>query len=500
MKKHFYKQNFIKGLCLVLAIFIFLCQPVHVNAQTTDTDIYNLMYLQGIMEFIYDQYSGSYTDDELLKGATAGMLNSLDDYTTFYTPQEAELFWEDMSGEFGGIGIVMEVHREGITVVEVFSPSPAEDAGIMQGDMILEADGHSLLNATADEAASIIRGELGTKVRLKVLPCGGKETKYIDVVRDTVKINPVKYEIRGGIGYIKLERFNENADEFMTEALNEIEKKGITKIILDLRDNPGGDVDQAVAVARKFVPEGVITTLDYKSEKYSDRVYRSELKSPKFELAVLVNGMSASASELLSAAVQDTGVGKLVGTKTFGKAKFQGILPILTPDAFIKYTNFLGKRVVNAFELYDYRISPNDDEILGYTKMTLGLYYTPKGRLIDGVGLTADIKVPDPKPVSGIYIPYVGMLTSTAEPGLNGRGVDIFNAEMILKALGYKIGLLDNILDTSTQRAIKAYQKDKGLNITGILDFETKKALNSSRLALIEEYDKQYSAAYKYLN
>lgn len=483
-----------------MAIFILLIQPVHVNAQTTDNDLYNLMYLQSIIDLIRDQYSGSFTDEGLLEGATKGMLNTLDAYTTYYTPEEADDFWENLSGIFGGIGIVMETHEQGVSVIEVLSPSPAEDAGIMQGDLILEADGHSLINVTSDEAASIIRGKIGSTVRLKVLPWGSKEAKYVDVVRDTVQVNPVKYEIRDGVGYIKLEKFSENADKFLTEALNELDKKGVAKIILDLRDNPGGEVDQAVAIARKFVPEGVITTLDYKSDKYSDRVYRSQLKSTKYKLAVLVNHDSASASELLSGAIQDTGVGKLVGTRTFGKAKFQSLFPILTPDAFIKYSNMLGERVVNASDLYDYSISPYDDEIMGYVKMTLGFYYTPKGRLIDGIGLKPDIIVLDPKPVSGVYIPDIGMLTSTSELGLNSRGADVFNAELILKALGYQTGTVDNILDITTQSAIKAYQKDKGLAVTGILDAKTKKALNSSRMELIEKYDRQYIAAYKYLN
>jgi len=458
------------------------------------------MYLQSIMEFIREQYNGDFSESDLLKGAARGMLDTLDDYTYFMTPEEAKTFMEDISGEFYGIGIVMESHKEGIRVIEVYSPSPAESAGIKQGDLLLEADGHNLSGKTTDEAAGIIRGKKGTSVKLKVLPYGEKEARYVDVVRDTVIINPVRYEVRGGVGYIKLEKFNEYANEFVTKALDEFDKKGIEKIILDLRGNPGGDVDQAVAIARRFVPEGVITTLDYKSDLYQDVTYVSNLKNPKYKLAVLVNDQSASASELLSAAIQDTGAGKLVGTRTFGKAKVQMLFPLLTPEAFTRYYKVLGERVLIASDLYYYNIMVSASDIIGYAKMTVGLYYSPKGRLIDGVGLRADIIVLNPKPVQGVDITDIGMLTGTSELGLNGWGADVLNAKKILKALGYETGPLDNVLDAATQNGIKAYQKDKGLKVTGILDGNTRKALNSSRLELIEKYDRQYIAAYKYLN
>ena len=482
--------------CTCFIVIIFLSVGINAYAASSDNEEQNMKYLQGIMNMIHDEYWGGQIDSSLIEGAVGGMLGSLDDYTTFYNNEEADAFFTSVAGVFGGIGVSMELSGDYIIVSKVFPASPAERAGILQGDKIVEADGTSLLKAAPEEAASIIRGEAGTKVRLGILRSGNSSVKYFEVNREIIRINPVTYEIRNGIGYIKLEEFNENTDVFLTEALNEIDKRKVTKIILDLRDNPGGEVGQAVAAARKFVPAGLITKLDFKSEKYGDVEYDSFLEKQKYKLEVLVNGMGASASEIVSGAIQDTGVGKLVGTKTFGKAKFQGLIPILTPEAFTKYEKELGIKAVNAFDLQMYYgIFPEDNEIAGYTKMTLGLYYTPKGRMIDGTGLKPDIAAADPEPVADIYINSIQKLTATTEPGLNSHGIDVYNAEKILKIMGYKIDTPDTTLDAKTVSAIKIYQKYSKLVISGILDTETQNAMNASLQVLIGKYDTQYKAA-----
>lgn len=498
--RHYSSNSFLRrSICAILIIFILLGQAAY--ASTAAKDESDLEYLQSVMDMIREQYKGDLTDSQLVEGAVGGMLNSLDDYTTYYTPKEADSFISSVTGVFGGIGISMEISDGYIFVSEVFHESPAENAGILQGDKIVAANGKSLIKATTDEAASIIRGEAGTVVKLGILRNGTSSVKYFNVTRKIIEVNPVTYEIRNGIGYIKLAMFNENANKFITKALNEIDRNKITKLVLDLRDNPGGEVSQAVAVAQKFVPKGLITKLDYKSAKYPDIEYNSYLDKPKYKLAVLVNGMSASASEIVSGAIQDTGVGKLVGTKTFGKAKFQGILSLLTPQAFLKYQQQYGINVVNGFDLeMFYGISPSKDEIAGYTKMTLGLYYTPKGRMIDGTGLTPDITAEDPKPVSDISINSIQKLTKTTKPGLNSQGTDVFNAEKLLKVIGYDIGNPDTTFDTKTVNALKAYQKKSGLSVSGILDYTTQNTLNAALLKLIAKYDKQYNAAVQVLN
>jgi carboxyl-terminal processing protease len=496
------KSNSFKALlkrCVCGALIILLLSGQTAFAADAASDAKNQEYLQGVMDLIRDKYKGAQTDDQLVQGAIEGMLGSLDPYTTYYTPEEANTFMSSVSGVFGGIGVQLETTGDYVVVTKVFSASPAEKSGIIQGDKLVEADGKSLVQVSPDKAALLIKGNPGTKVRIGVLRNGSSSVHYFDVTREIIKINPITYEIRNGIGYIKLETFNENSEDYLLKALAEMDNSKVTKIVLDLRDNPGGEVGQAVAVAQKFVPKGLITKLDYKSESYPDIEYNSYLEKAKYKLAVLVNGNSASASEIVSGAIQDTGAGKLVGTKTFGKAKFQGILPILTEEAFAKYAQQTGIKTVNAYDLGSYNINPSQDEIVGYTKMTLGLYYTPKGRMIDGVGLTPDIKVADPKPVSDISITGIQKLTKTTKPGLNGQGVDVYNAEKILKILGYKVGDIDTTLDSKTFNAVIAYQKAKKLTASGILEAKTQDALNAELLKLILKYDTQYAAAVKAL-
>lgn len=481
-----------------MILFLLLGQAAFAADAAADQN--NQEYLQSVIDMIRDKYKGELTDDKLVQGAVKGMLGTLDPYTTYYNPKEADTFLGSITGVFGGIGVTLELSGDYVVVTKVFRASPAEKNGIIQGDKLVEADGKSLVKVTPDDAATLIKGSPGTKVKLGILRNGSNTIKYFEVVREIIRVNPVTYEIRNGIGYIKLEMFNENTDEYISQALAEMDKNKISKIVLDLRDNPGGEVGQAVLLAKNFVPNGLITKLDYKSENYADVEYNSDLGKAKYKLAVLVNGMSASASEIVSGAIQDTGAGKLVGTKTFGKAKFQGILPILTPEAFIKYSKQFGVKSVNGYDVEAHGISLPKSEIAGYTKMTLGLYYTPKGRMIDGKGLIPDVPVADPKPVAEININSIQSLSKTTRTELNGQGNDVYNAEKILKVLGYNIGDLDTTLDAKTASALKGYQKAKKLTASGNLDFATQDALNAELLKLIVKYDVQYSAAVKTLN
>jgi carboxyl-terminal processing protease len=492
--KNVFSRSVSRILCLAVLIFLLGQQAVYAADTVSGT-----AYLDIVMELIQEQYYGETTDDILIDNAIRGMFNSLDDYTTYYDDEEKEVFMDSITGVFGGIGVTMEVSGDYIIVSKVLSESPAEKAGLMQGDKIVEADGIDLVKAASDKAASIIKGEPGTAVRLGVLRNGSSDRIYINVVREIIKINPVTYENRNGIGYIRLDMFNENTEEYINKALAEFDSRKISNIVLDLRDNPGGEVGQAVALAEKFVHEGLITRLDYKSPRYRDIEYYSGLEQPKYKLAVLVNGMSASASEIVSGAVQDTNAGILVGTKTFGKAKFQSLIPLLTREAYERYSKVLGRDIVNAYELYNYDIYPTEDDINGYAKITLGVYYTPKGRMIDGVGLTPDIAVKDPELAAGISVPGIQRLTKSNELRLDDQGSDIYNAKKILKVMGYEIKSVDSNFDKDFETSLKKYQTAKGLNAGGALDIKTQIALNADLLQLVLKYDTQYAAAVKYL-
>lgn len=484
----------------ILVLSLIFSQAVFAQESTGSTDS-DLDYLKSVMDTIKERYNGEITDKQLIEGALKGMFGTMDPYTTYFNLDEAKEFLGTMNGTYEGIGIVMSKKDDYIMVLKVFPDSPAEKAGIVQGDMITAVDGKNVVGASTEEVSNLVKGETGTKVILGIIRQGRESIEYVELQREEIKINPVTYEIKGNVGYIRLDIFNANASEFIAQALNEMDKNGISKIILDLRNNPGGEVDQAVLIARKFVPEGLITRLDFKSESKEDEEYYSKLSSSKYKLAILVNGMSASASEILAGAVQDTGAGTIIGTKTFGKAKVQSLIPLLTPEAYKNYEEKLGVKVIDGYDLITkYRIIPKNSEIIGWSKITTGLYYTPKGRMIDGTGIQPDVAVDDPVAVSGIDVNGINKLSVINKPSLNSESTDVYNAEKILKVMGYDIDSPDTKLDEKTFKAIAEYQKDSKLWPYGVLDFTTQKALNGELEKLVLKYDKQYEKAVELLN
>jgi carboxyl-terminal processing protease len=498
MWKIMWKKSAKAVLVLVISLCILLSG---VGVYASSDEYQDLGYLESIMDMIKEKYRGEITDSQLIEGALKGMFNTMDPYTTYFTSEEADSFFDEMSGSYEGVGISMEKQGDYITVIKVFPLSPAEKSGIMMGDKIAAVNGKNVVGASIDEAASLIRGPAGTKVTIGIIRQGLSGVLNIEVQRAKIKLNPVLHEIRDDIGYIKIETFNANASEYVSEALQEMDKNNIKKIILDLRNNPGGEVKQAVSIAGNFVPKGLITKLDFKSESDSDEEYYSRLEKVKYKLAVLVNGTAASASEILAGAIQDTGAGKLIGTKTFGKAKVQTLIPLLTPESYKKYKAQLGERIVSVHDLIGkHNIIPSDDEINGWTKITTAVYLTPKGRMIDGKGLTPNVWIDDPKPVSGIDILNIQKLTKASKPDLGSEGMDVYNAEKILKLLGYDVDTPDMKLDKKTFDAIWKFRVDNKLYPGGVLDFTTQDKLNSKLHDMLFELDKQYAKAVEYLS
>jgi len=458
-------------------------------------------YLKSVIDMIKEKHKGEVTDNQLVEGALKGMFNTMDPYTTYLTQEEANAFLDSANGDYEGVGLMIEKEDSFIKVLKVLPLSPAEKAGIIMGDKIVTVDGKSMVGVSMEKAAVMLQGPAGTKVSIGIIREGKNEVMSVEVERGAIKVNPVTYEIRGDIGYIKVDAFSGNVEEGIAKVLEEMDKNNIKKIVLDLRDNPGGDVEQAVALAEKFVPKGLITRLEYKSDLMDDEEYYSELEEKKYQLAVLVNGNSASAAEIVIGAIQDTEAGTVIGTKTFGKAKVQSVIPLLTPEAYQKYQKKFGGKVVDAYDLFiKYDVEPKDEEILGWYKMTTATYTTPKGRMIDGVGITPDIIVEDTPKVKDIDITSIQKLTMTWKPELNSEGADVYNAEKILRILGYDVDTPDLKLDEKTCEAISKFRTDNGLYPGGTLDFATQKALNSKLEEKILELDKQYLKAVEVLS
>ena len=300
---------------------------------------------------------------KMVYGAISGMVSSLGDpYTSFFDPTDTKKFMEDTSGSFEGVGMEIGISKGQLQVVTPLENSPAKKAGIRAGDAIVKIDGKSTTNMTTEEAVDLIRGAKGTEVTLAMYRQDWKETKDFKLTRDVILVPSVKWEIKGGdIAYIQLFQFTEKASNDFKAAAVDIRNSSAKRIILDVRNNPGGYLSVSQDIAGWFLEKGDTVTHE-KSSDASDNVdYKSEGPSLllKYPTMVLINEGSASASEILAGALRDDRGIKLVGKKSFGKGSVQQLMPF------------------------------GDGSSL---KVTIAKWYTPKGDQISEKGLIPDIE------------------------------------------------------------------------------------------------------------
>lgn len=310
----------------------------------------------GIISLLERNYYQPIDRDKALEGASRGVVSSLGDpYSSYMSKREWEEFQVRTSGAYSGIGVTIDVRDRYVRIATPMKGSPAEEAGLQADDLILRVDGEPV--STSDEAAARIRGPAGTPVTLTI--GRGQESFDVTIIRRDIVIPASTYSMKeGNIGYIQLLSFNEHSDRELKAAVEDLKNQGAKAMILDLRYNGGGYVNQCLNIAELFVPKGPVVTLSYKnapSETFSSK--GSGLGLPLF---VLVNGGSASASEILAGAIQDSGSGILIGEKTFGKGLVQGAFPL------------------------------KDGSVI---KLTTAEYLTPSGRSIHGNGLEPDVEV-----------------------------------------------------------------------------------------------------------
>lgn len=320
----------------------------------------NMARFFGVMRLIEMRYVTPVDDETLIDGAISGMVQSLDDPHSIY--MKASMFKElreQTEGEFGGIGVTMGFKDSKVTIISVLEGTPGEAAGLMAGDEIIAVDGTPVTEWQPEEVALHIRGEIDTNVVLTIRRAGEDDHDYT-LTRTTIKIHSVKGKMIDGtqIGYLRIASFAEHTGEEFKQELSALEAQDMKGLILDLRQNPGGLITSCVKVANEVVPKGTIVSVVERDG--SKEEYTSSLEAPKYPIVVLIDGNSASASEILSGALQDTGAATLVGTTSYGKGSVQMVLPLL-----------------------------HDDGI----KLTIAKYYTPNGRSIDGTGITPDVEV-----------------------------------------------------------------------------------------------------------
>jgi len=316
-------------------------------------------------KFVSSSSTEPVSKEDRVYGAIQGLVNSYDDpYTVFLTPKEAQMFGEDISGNFSGVGMEVGMRDGLITVIAPLSGTPAEKAGLLPEDIIVRIDGNSTESMSVDEAVRLIRGDKGTEVVMTILREGADALLEVSVVRDTISVPTIDTELRDGIFIIRLYSFNALAEAEMQRALREYVGSGTRKLVLDLRGNPGGFLQSAVSIGGYFLPTGKVIVRESFGGSQEEQVYRSVGKTlgsyAPTKMVVLVNGGSASASEILAGALQEHGVATLVGSQTYGKGSVQ--------------------------ELVDLKDSSS-------LKVTIARWLTPNGISISEGGLTPDVEV-----------------------------------------------------------------------------------------------------------
>lgn len=287
-------------------------------------------------------YAKKVSDQDRVWSAAQGLAQSLGDpYTVFFSPEENKLFNQTIKGSFGGIGAEVGIKDKILTIIAPLKDSPADKAGLKSGDKIVKIGTKSTGDMTVESAINLIRGEKGTPIVLNIYHSGDKTTKDVSIIRDTIEIPTVDTNLRSdGIFVISFYSFSENSASLFRGALQKFFDSKSDKLIVDLRGNPGGYLDQAVQIGSWFLDQGLpIVKEDFGGTK-KENIYRSrgpKLFTDKLKLAILVDSGSASASEILAGALQENHIATLVGTQTFGKGSVQELVPI-TDETSLKIT------------------------------------------------------------------------------------------------------------------------------------------------------------------
>ncbi|WP_189439103.1 S41 family peptidase, partial [Mesorhizobium sp. M2A.F.Ca.ET.017.03.2.1] len=342
-------------------------------ANAAGSETYKQLAIFGdIFERVRANYVTPPDDKSLVENAINGMLASLDPHSSYMNAEQAQDMRVQTKGEFGGLGIEVTMENDLVKVITPIDDTPAAKAGVLAGDYIAKIDGEEVRGLTLNDAVEKMRGPVNTPIKLTILRQGADKPIELTVVRDIIKVKAVKYRVENDIGYMKITSFTEKTYDDLENAIENIKKQvpndKLKGYVLDLRLNPGGLLDQAVSVSDAFLKRGEIVSTRGRDPK---DVTRFDAKPKQVDdingkpMIVLVNGGSASASEIVAGALQDLRRVTVVGTQSFGKGSVQTIIP-------------LGEN--------------------GALRLTTALYYTPSGKSIQGKGITPDIKVDQPLP------------------------------------------------------------------------------------------------------
>jgi len=350
-----------KRIYILLLLLLLNYTPSIANDATYE----GLSNFTRVLDLVERNYVEEVDPEKLTNSAIDGMLKTLDPYSTYLSPERYRELEIGTSGEFGGVGMEVSEENGVLTVITPIEGSPAEKAGIKPRDQIIEIEGKSTQGMVVQEAVRILRGPSGTPVKITIRREGEKEPRVITLIRDKIVVKSVKPELlENGIGYVKLAQFQDRTSQELTEAIAGLETqngKELSGLILDLRNNPGGLLTEAIDVVDEFIDSGLIVSVRGRTEDQTREYYATKNGSfQTFPVVVIVNDGSASASEVVAEALQDSKRAVILGTKTFGKGSVQTIIKLEDGSGL---------------------------------KLTTAKFYAPSGRSINEVGVTPDIKV-----------------------------------------------------------------------------------------------------------
>lgn len=361
-------KKFLMAACVVFVAFIVTRGLIGYCADVSKSDeslFKQLKLFADVMDLVQQQYVEKVDTSRLIHGAIKGMLQELDPHSTYMTPDEYKELQVETSGSFGGIGIEITIRDNILTIVAPLAGTPADKAGLKPNDQIIRINGEPTKDMSLMQAVKKLRGPKGTKVTITILREGESRPFDVTLVRDIIRIQSVKFKtLEPGYGYVRITSFQSDTTDELQKALRKLEKKNhpMKGLILDLRNNPGGLLDQAVRVSDEFLDEGLIVYTKGRTKEQQMKFEAHKNKEPhKYPMVVLVNGGSASASEIVAGALQDQKRAVILGEPTFGKGSVQTVIPLKDGSA---------------------------------VRLTTALYYTPSGRSIQAKGIEPDILVP----------------------------------------------------------------------------------------------------------
>ncbi len=364
------KSVSVLALSCIIALFFIIGPHCDSKVDAVDPATYkNLKIFNEALDMVEKNYVEKVEEKTLIQEAINGMMKSLDPHSSFLTTEMYKELQSDTKGSFGGIGIEITMQNDILTVVSPIEDSPAHNAGLKAGDQIVRIDDKSTKGITIYDAVKKLRGAEGSSVKVGIMRKEFAQPKDFTITRAVINIKSVRFRnFEGNIGYIRITSFQERTDDEVKKALGEIEKKAnpLIGLVIDIRNNPGGLLDQAVKVSDIFLKQGTIVSIMGRSKSLESKyVARDDGIEPNCPIVVLINEGSASAAEILAGALQDNGKAIVLGTQSFGKGSVQTVIPFEDGSAL---------------------------------KLTTARYYTPKGRSIQAEGISPDIVVEYIKP------------------------------------------------------------------------------------------------------